>query len=547
MINVLQLGKLLAKNYFSEAFMGGKRSKWNKLLYLLIIIGFLPTIISLFFLSREVTLALNTLNQGFYPISLALIMITFLMLFTNFMMIPSTLFLSSDLQTLLPLPIKSSVLVVAKLLISVVLDYVLMLMLIIPWILGYYSVVQPTLVFTLILIVTLILLPLIPTVIAGILTMIILRFAKFFRNQDRFMYLSMIMILGLSLSISIIPQQLSNLSQTELMNLLFLGNNSLSNVMTRFLPFLIPAINSLKDTSFLWFGFYLLLNVGFAFGFITIINWIYIDILTTIQTANVTRKQLNSKTFAAQLNSKGVRLTIINNDWRMLVRTPIYLLNCVLTPFLVPVMLLFITIFGSGSDPEVQQMMNYLKSLPPSYTLFAILGLAIGIISTSMSTISVTAVTRDAKHLDMIRTLPISLNSYFESKLLLGIIHSLAGSAGLVIMANIILPLGVIGNIVILVETIIGVICFNALGLLLDSVRPKLLWENETVAVKQNLNVLIMIFVGFVFCAGLFLVYSTFLKNTLVTYLSVGVINVLLVILILIAVKGFRKFIQRLN
>ena len=76
---------------------------------------------------------------------------------------------------------------------------------------------------------------------------------------------------------------------------------------------------------------------------------------------------------------------------------------------------------------------------------------------------------------------------------------SLAGGLLLVIPAIIGLQMPLLASALLLLTFILGDVYGNFLGVLVDLLHPKLVWEQEASAVKQNVTAAIMMLSGFAF------------------------------------------------
>ena len=75
-----------------------------------------------------------------------------------------------------------------------------------------------------------------------------------------------------------------------------------------------------------------------------------------------------------------------------------------------------------------------------------------------------------------------------QAKIASGLAVSFVGILFSIIVAVILLRMHPIVIVLILLMSIQGMIFMNYLGMIVDLIRPKLVWEQEAAAVKQNLN-----------------------------------------------------------
>ena len=177
---------------------------------------------------------------------------------------------------------------------------------------------------------------------------------------------------------------------------------------------------------------------------------------------------------------------LLRREIRMMNREPAYLLNGPFTMLLLP---LYGTMYLSGSlrlPPETAELMQGNAGI--------VIAGAVGAFIGSASGVAATAVSRDAKNLRLIKSLPLSMKRFMQAKLAHAMLFAgtgacigVGGSAFLFSLT----PLHAAGSLMIALS--LALFC-NLLALMLDTVHPKLHWDTPTAAVKHNLNTVIMFF-----------------------------------------------------
>ena len=173
---------------------------------------------------------------------------------------------------------------------------------------------------------------------------------------------------------------------------------------------------------------------------------------------------------------------LLRRELRMMNREPAYLLNGPFTMLLLP--LIYGTMYLSGSlrlPPETAELMQGNAGIVIAGAVGAFIGSASG-------------VSRDAKNLRLIKSLPLSMKRFMQAKLAHAMLFAgtgacigVGGSAFLFSLT----PLHAAGALMIALS--LALFC-NLLALMLDTVHPKLHWDTPTAAVKHNLNTVIMFF-----------------------------------------------------
>ena len=184
---------------------------------------------------------------------------------------------------------------------------------------------------------------------------------------------------------------------------------------------------------------------------------------------------------------RSVFIALFLREIRILNREPAYLLNGPCTMVLLP--LLYGIMYLTGSlhlPPETEALMQSSTGMLIAGVCGAFLGSATGIAST--------AVSRDAKNLSLIKSLPLSIKQYMQAKLahamLFAGIGSLIGVGSITFLFSL-TPLTAAAAFIIALS--LTLFC-NLLALMLDTAHPKLYWDTPTAAVKHNLNNVIMLF-----------------------------------------------------
>lgn len=167
-------------------------------------------------------------------------------------------------------------------------------------------------------------------------------------------------------------------------------------------------------------------------------------------------------------------------------REPAYLLNGPFTIILMPLIYGIMYLTGSlNLPPDAESFMQSSIGLVIAGVCGAFLGSATGI--------AATAVSRDAKNLGLIKSLPLSIKRYMQAKLahtmLFAVIGAMIGTGGIGLLFS--LKLSAIGGALVIALSL-ALFC-NLLALILDTAHPKLHWDTPAAAVKHNLNTIIML------------------------------------------------------
>ncbi len=194
---------------------------------------------------------------------------------------------------------------------------------------------------------------------------------------------------------------------------------------------------------------------------------------------------------ARRIRSGSVFLAMVKREITLMNREPMYLLNgpfiIILMPVIVGVMLL---VNGDAmfSDPD----MAGVKALIGG-GFGSVLAALVGTFMGSSTSIACTAVSRDAKALAFIKSLPVKAATYMLAKFAHAAIFGVFGSVvGVGLIAGV-LGLDAAGCAAGLLVSLSLSTLLNLGGLWLDTANPRLDWDNPIAAMKQNPNAVISI------------------------------------------------------
>jgi ABC-2 type transport system permease protein len=164
-------------------------------------------------------------------------------------------------------------------------------------------------------------------------------------------------------------------------------------------------------------------------------------------------------------------------------------LNNIATAFILPI--IFLVSIGSSVSGE-EEFSTFIKSIdwtnPDLLLMVSFAGVALGLMMSSLNLITPTALSREGTNIFFMKYIPMSYVKQIQAKIASGLAVSFLGILFSLIAAVTLLRIHPIVIILILVMSIQGMIFMNYLGMIVDLIRPKLVWEQEAAAVKQNLN-----------------------------------------------------------
>ncbi len=539
----IPLTKALFKNALSFVDQGKAKKSKNYLaigLVIFLLISLAPSLIGLYFITETLLEQLILINQEGALLALLFQGVGLLTFFLATFMVPAVFYFSKDIEHLLSLPLKPTEIIASKFTVAYLYELAIILLILTPPLLAYVTTVDVNLMQIIMLVVVVLALPLLPLIFASMLAMLIMWLIPLFKNRDLFNLLSGLIALGFALWINFAMGGIQSIDGNQIIDMIIAGDNSLIRLF-KFIFFSYPfGIEAIVQNNILQFGIYLILSVLTLSLFLTLGHLVYFKGVIGINETASSRKRLTTKQLKSDAPLRSPFYRYLWKEMLLLIRTPVYFLNCVSIQFLLPLILLASLMTTSSQDVDLITMvalipMDNPKIIAALFIVSIIAGLVIG----SMNVISVTAISREGKNLYFMKMIPMNFMSQLHAKALSGILFSILGLLTTLVIVLYYLTLKPIVVLLIMLGAIIGIVFINYFGLLIDVIRPKLVWESEQAAVKQNLNSMFTILPSMAYAGFVgYLIYKGYLQS----WYIVGGITILMIGATLIIIMILRKY-----
>ncbi len=409
------------------------------------------------------------------------------------------LYFSKDLEFLLPLPITAKKIVISKLNCLIVSQYMAAALLVLPGIMIYGYLLNLNVLYYIIGILSLLVFPIIPVAIVSLLISIIMKFTKLIKNKDVVQYLTIILTLFLIVAVESFSGPSGNPTQEELATNLIQINESMGEYFGGFINVNL-AIEAIKNydniNAFINLGILTGISICVFYISSNLISKVYVNTVLSLKTVNNRNsKKLN---VSKNINTDKTFIVYLKKEFKLLIRNPIFFMQCVLPIVIFPIIIGVPAIFGlkdSGVDFSVLQ-----KDLEIIVNgNYGIIGFLIIIIFMyAFNYTSVTSISRDGQNAMFMKYIPIDLNKQVIYKAMPGIILNLIPTIYIFIFALIAIPsISVNTYIFVFIISLLINILNNILAVIADLKNPKLKWISEYTVVKQNFNMIFsMLFVA---------------------------------------------------
>ncbi len=370
--------------------------------------------------------------------------------------------------------------------------------------------------------------PALPVTIGAFISMFIARAAAKSRRKDLIMtigtFVLIIVIVGLN---SFISNQFSSVSEGAAQTILNNYNVQINNVASIFPPAEWGA-KFLTGGAAIYFVYYIILAVVVIALAVVLIgkNFYKFALLQSEGSAQ-------SKQFKNVIKASSMVKSVIVKEWRIILRTPAYASNCLMNVFMGPLIVL-IMIYGSRGSNELLQLANSGSGGIIQTLSIACFLLFFG----NMQSAASTMYTREGNCFWMTKTLPVEAFELAKAKFLCSVSISLLSMVTTTITFALVMDTHPVMMFISFIFGLIGSFAGNAFGIAMDIRKPKLQWETEQKAVKNNMNATKSIFLNMLFAivfggisAGLYFLVK----------IDYAILLILLVLLILLAFWGYAR------
>ena len=495
MSKVLILAKVLLKTNF-------KLTKKSIALGLIIVLSLLPMTGLIWTAAWEGYDIMAEVGQQGLILWTAISLVSLLTFLLGIFFIMGVFFYSNDIELLIPLPLKPWQILGAKFITVLVYEYMSQLVLFAPVLLAYGIKDNASFVYYVYGLLVYLLLPVVPLVFSSFINILVMRSFRFVKNKDKMKTISGIVTMAMAIGFNIVVQRFSrNLGNPEeLVGLIQQGNNSLLLksqdvfIVNRFMAMALTNYGDLLSS----LGNIVLAIIGVAVFvglFLYTGEKLYLKGVIGLTEAAPSRKPSGNAMKKDFFKGSSVISALRAKELKLLFRTPVYFLNCILMNFLWPVFLL-IPIFTGGEEMgQISELSKYLEDpITLAYIIAGAAGTALFISGSNM--ISSTSISREGKNLYVSKYLPVDYKTQINAKAQCGMLMGLVGMIMALIVAWIVLSLPLYLLMMAMLVSLPCIFFINYVGVLIDLKFPKLNWDNEQKAVKQNMNGLLAMLIS---------------------------------------------------
>lgn len=423
------------------------------------------------------------------PIGLSITLLGF-----GFMFVMQEMYHSKDIAVYMYLPIKKSQILTFRFIKVLIMGGLITAILLIPFVVAYGVKSSAGLEYIPYAFLILLLLPIIPLTVVGLISMLLMRFTTGLKSKKA---VSIIPVVGGGIGVQFILQiVLQGLINPAFVPWLTKAGGIFS-VLYKIFPgteFAAKALSLSGTSALLNLGYFIAASMAAFVIFLLAGNFLYFKGLVGIGEEASRRRAISKDELEKRTSASSKSVTYIKKEIKQLLRSFPAFMNCIFNPVLLFPGMVFIGLFFGASN-DMEMLLEYIDG-----GLLVGIIIGVGVMFSVINPVFASVISREGSSFYFMKFIPMSIEKQLVSKMSVGIILGmipciLLGTA----LAFLGIPLGYI--ITGILGSLIIIAALAMTGLIIDIKRPKLNWSDESRAILMSLNFVFYVLTGFVYVA----------------------------------------------
>ena len=484
-----------------------KKDRWLVPLVGVALLGVVPMFYGLVLLVHNVYLVLRPMGQERALLSFGILAGQLLVLLFGIYYVIAAFYFARDLDLLIPLPLRPGEVMASKFAVVVINEYLTVSAVVLPIVItlgvvsragaGYW--VNAALVY--------LALPVIPLALVSLAVVALMRVINVSRKKDALILVGSLVLIGASVAVQVglgrsaggHGQGAGGMQATaESLAAFFTSPNSLLNRVGAFFPPAIWATRAIAGgfsrEGLAHLALFLGVSIGLFAAMVALAEKLFYRGVIGLGETTGKKRRLSRDEMSRRVSSgRRAFAAVFGREWKIMNRTPIFLLNGVLVSVLLPALfVLMASVDTGGGGGQGGDTMSLLKMLMESNPLIVILGAALfmticgSINGTASSTFS-----REGAQFWISQVIPVAPREQAVAKFAHSYLVATLGVVTSAVVAGVFLHVKAAHLAVGAGLALVAGVLLTAVGMIIDLARPLLDWTNPQKAIKQNLNVLL--------------------------------------------------------
>jgi len=514
-----------------------KKDRWLVPVFGLAALGVLPTLYGIVLLIKGAYLLLQPMGQERALLTLGILAGQLLILLFGIYYVISAFYFSRDLEMLIPLPLRPYEVMLSKFAVIVINEYLTVAAVVLPVVITFGVLARGGVGYWVNVVLVYLALPVIPLAAVSVLVVAMMRFINVSRKKDILILVGSILLIVLALALQIgLGRTAGPQPNAQAVTAFFTSPDSLLNRIGAKFP---PSIWATKAVAGGFSGeglanlaLFLGISLAFFAGIVLLAEKLFYRGLVGLGETTGKKRRLTRDEMSRRVSSgRRAVAAVFAREWKIMNRTPIFLLNGVLVVVIVPVIFVLMATMGSGRGGggrggDTEAIMKIMTSANPLYVILAaalFMTICGSLNGTSSSTFS-----REGAQFWISRVIPVAPREQAAAKFLHSYLVAMLGVVTASVVAAIVLHLKAVHLAAAAGLALVAGVLLTVVGMIIDLARPLLDWTNPQKAIKQNLNVLLAMLADIGILTAVFFGVKALIKAKLAPNVVLGVVFVAL-------------------
>ena len=384
------------------------------------------------------------------------------------------MFADKDREILTPLPIKKNYIFFVNYIILYLGAIISSVIFLLPGFIAYFIKTEFSVVLLLKMLTGAVAFPALPLSIAFVLVSVLLRVSSGFKNKELIATISAVVIVCAALLIN--NRDIFSILSSKTKNIDFI-NKILFN---SFFYSKSLSLDGISSVAFLLLGY-------LTAAFITAIIYFYGGIIYDAITERMKYVFKNTKKSKIKIIPQKHKNAFCNKEIKTVLRSPVFALNCLFNIVLAPI------------APYIfLKRQNEILSFFTGDFEIAFIGMLMCFCIMALNMVPSTSISREGKCFWITQIIPVNIKEQVKGRIKAAVISYWLCGIIFIILFDVLLKIDFLYIIYGLALILAGAIPFAYSGLYIDLARPKLYWDKESEAVKQNFNGVLGILMGII-------------------------------------------------
>ena len=427
----------------------------------------------------------------------------------GFHVILNEFYFSNDIEYILPWPLRPGQIVAAKFTAAFIGENFMQFVFIVACLIGFGMGVGMNLFQWILAIFGIVTLTLLPMVYSAVLCMVMMCFTSFIKNKDVIQKITLAIVFSILLLLLAGAGSLQDIDFEQAVIQLAAGGKDIFEFFDFLFPNVPLFINSIREGSLKSFLLYLLLNLAAIGILLFLAEVLYMKGLIRLSSLPENKRTKDLELLVGKCKQHSPAYAYFMKEVKLLIRTPAFFTHSIVVNFIWPIFVFAaykiqsrqVTIDGLAKAYEQNE-----SSLQLLCLVFVV---GISAFIASLNSISSNAISREGKHFAFMKYIPVSYETQWNVKTLVGIVFAVAGVLVYFVPVCVLIKVPVTHILWYVLLCVLSVTFVSYMGIYIDSIQPKLIWDDEMSALRENYNMfysmaVVIAFVAVVCVGGYF-------------------------------------------